>query len=135
MRAHPCTLALLSARRPSTSAEPPDLVLHREEGAAGVHEVHARQVVLARDLLRAHDGVSGPCSRRPKCRRLSALRVLQDRDGRLTFHELEACLLKGSTVVKQGGGGQKSEVVTRVRSAATLLAPTLASSLSKPLTL
>ena len=95
----------------------------------------AMTVAAARDLLRAHDGVSGPCSRRPKCRRLSALRVLQDRDGRLTFHELEACLLKGSTVVKQGAGGQKSEVVTRVRSAATLLAHTLASSLSKPLTL
>ena len=38
----------------------------------------AMTVAAARDLLRAHDGVSGPCSRRPKCR-LSALRVAGSR--------------------------------------------------------
>ena len=53
--------------------------VHIEKLARDEEIREAMTVAAARDLLRAHDGVSGPSSRRPKCRRLSALRVAGSR--------------------------------------------------------
>ncbi len=55
---------LVEEDAPEVFAVREDLGLQRQEGAARIHEVHARQAVLERDLLRAHvlldrDGVVG----------------------------------------------------------------------------